>query len=242
MSEHSAAPAAAPSMSPALAPWVLPVAAVAAAFAMLSLGRLALLVGHPATFAALGAGELARAFTRGLVFDASIILASVGVPAFVLAVSEWAGMPRWWRLAWGWIAFGLFVALTSVEVADVVYFGEVQHHLGAEVLAVGNDLDFVVAAALRQHLAAVTLSLAGLAACAWGWTRLLARPVRPWRRWPAVAVAALVAIAIMVVVIRGGVTRKPIATINAMEGIPAAGGYLILDGPFVLAHTLTGAR
>ncbi|MBA2481306.1 MAG: LTA synthase family protein [Planctomycetes bacterium] len=225
-----------------LRPWVVPILPVAMAFAALSLGRLALWKMYPATFSTLEASAISAALLRGLIFDASIIGATVAPAALMSALPLPEAARWWWRRCWGWAAFAAVVALVVVEVADLVYFGEVQRHVGAEAFAAGNDLDLVVAHAITRWPVA-TFALLALAAAAWGWKRVLARPERPWGipPWLGTAVAILV-IGLVVVAIRGGVTRKPVAVINAMEGTTAAGGYLTLNGPFVLSHTVGGAR
>jgi hypothetical protein len=209
--------------------------------AALFAGRVALLVAHPGDFARMGWGETLHAFVRGALFDASISLTFVGIPLLLLMLPfDWAAS-RWWRAAWGWLGFASLVAFTFVVGGDVVYFGHVHRHAGSEAATAGNDLDILLAVAFGEHLLAIALVVSCLGAVGYALHRVIGIRVDAVKRKPLAAGAVFGIFLLMVLLVRGGFGRKPVNIVNAFDGMTVSGGYLVLNGPFSLYHSLRGS-
>jgi membrane-anchored protein YejM (alkaline phosphatase superfamily) len=125
---------------------------------------------------------------------------------------------------------------------DVVYFGHVHRHAGPETWAVGDDLVILLSSAIEEALLPIFLAVLALVGLGYGWHHLIkirADPVA--RRWPH-GIASFVIFAALFIVGRGGVTKKPLNIVNAFEGVSVPCGYLALNGPFSINHSLRSSH
>lgn len=201
-------------------------------------GRALLLALYPDNFDDLGMLGIAAAFGRGAMFDLSITLVFIGLPLLLMLLPlHWAGGRRW-QGVWGWYCFLVLGMFLFIIGADLIYFGVVRRHAGPEVTAISNDLDLLLAMALSDYLTAVLLCAAALVPLFWLWRRLLRVPQVRGVHYAVVVVVFVV----MVVLVRGGVVGKPIGVVDAFNGGSSAGGYLTLNGPFTMFHSLLGSE
>src|SRR3569623_1798437 len=201
-------------------------------------GSALLLALYSDNFDDLGMLGIAAAFGRGALFDLSIILVFIGLPLLLLRrPTRWAG-GRHWQGVWGWYCFLVLGMFLFIIGADLIYFGVVRRLAGPEVTAISNDLDLLLAMALSDYLTAVLLCAAALVPLYWLWRRLLRAP-----RVQGVHYAVVVMLfVVMVVLVRGGVVGKPFGVVDAFSGGSGAGGYLTLNGPFSMFHSLLGSE
>lgn len=190
--------------------------------------RLALLLFHPKSFAALSAGEIAMAFVNGLRFDLNILLVALVVPLSMMNL-PFPFLGRRWFNTWAWIGFIPLVPLSLVLGGDVIYFGHVQRHIADELLKIGNDFSFLADEAFTSFLPALFAVIGAMTALAWAWRWVLSRELRP-SRYPMVTIALLATGC--AVGIRGTVDRKPIGLIDAYRSGSTAFGNLSLNGIF----------
>lgn len=210
---------------------------VAAHFLLFTLARLALYLLHHKDFASLPASLVLLAFLRGLRFDASIICTFLVVPAGLLLIPlKWA-QSKWWQGIWGWTCFATFLAFLFALTADIIYFGYVHRHVGPEMTQIEDSADEVGKLVTGHYAWAVLAFVAGCVGLGFAWRRLLrCAPVEPTRRIERAIVLAAV-VTLMGVGTQGTFTGKRIKVINAFKGMPPAGAYLTLNGPFAMLHS-----
>ncbi len=202
---------------------------VATALAVFLLGRLALLLTYPEDFGELGAGEVLLSFLGGLRFDLSAILAFFALPLLLINIPLAFARARWWLALWGGLCYLVLVAFTLVLAGDLSYYDYVHRHVAEELWLLGNDLGFLVEAAVVQYPVVLAATLAFLVLLALVCRAILRRPERPgrggWFRLAFVAVA-------LVIGIRGSLSGKPLTSIDAFRGRSYAAGNLALNGVY----------
>lgn len=191
------------------------------------LARLLLLICHREAFASLDGGQVLRACLDGLRFDLAALLLVTGAPLLLLALPPGSNARAWTR-GWGWGAFVLLALACVVLAADLIFFREVQRHVGRELVLVRNELGFLAGMTSAHAPAVAALGLA-LATLGVGWRAQLRRPPRaPRRAWLSwAALLALVGLGI-----RGSLDRKPLNPIDAFRGVTHAEGNLALNGVY----------
>jgi len=206
---------------------------VLGAVAFLVVGQVvrgALLLVHGRDFAHLDGHATAAALAYGMRFDLALYSLAFAPVLWLLSLPVPWAQRRWWR--WPLASFGALalVAVLLVEIGTVIYFGHVHRRPAGEVFAVGQsgrDLGFVTGMAFGPYLGATLASFACIAVLVWGWLRLALRPpstrLRPLFQLP---ILAIVVPCLMVIGIRGGLQRKPIAPSSAFRGQGLAGGIL----------------
>src|SRR3569623_2924018 len=111
--------------------------------------RLAL---YRVNFDDLGMRVIAAAFGRGAMVELSITLVFIGLPLLLMLLPvRWMGGRRW-QGVWGWYCCLVLAMFLFIIGADLIYFGMVRRHAGPEVTAISNDLDLLLAMALREYL------------------------------------------------------------------------------------------
>lgn len=130
------------------------------------------------------------------------------------------------------------VPVSAGHRRDLIYFGFVNRHTGPEVSGLGNDLDLVLAMALGDYGPALLVCAFLLVPGFLLWRRLLAAPqVRGSH--PLLVIGVLL---VMVIAARGGVVGKPIGVVDAFDAGSSASGYLTLNGPFSVFHSMLGSE
>jgi phosphoglycerol transferase MdoB-like AlkP superfamily enzyme len=225
-----------------LAPFKLPLVLLAAHFALFSLARLALLAIHRGDFSPLPAGEILRAFLRGLRFDGGAIFPVIGLPLFLLMLPFPRTRRLLWQRIWGWTCCAAFAAFMLLLAGDTLYFGHVHRHAGLEATEPGEALKILTASALFQYL----LPLLGCLAASIG---LFFAGLRLLRAEPAAstAPAGQLALALGLAVLmyfgeRGTLTGKRLRIVHAFQNAPAAAAHLALNGPYCILHSLYHAH
>lgn len=216
----------------------LPLLLLGIFFALFSLARVLLLIGHYEDFSSLTAGQTAVALLRGIHFDAAIIFLSVGPLLLMLMLPFPLTRGRRWQSVWGWLSFALFLILLLILWTDGLYFGYVHRHAGPEVTMMGDAGTAVVRTGLVQylpHLLGFLLLAAGLG---WAWNRLLrlSSPAFGKIAWESAACAVLAVL--MFYGARGSFTGKRLKVVHAFTSGPPAAAYLALNGPFTILHSV----
>lgn len=195
----------------------------------------------PASFADLDAAGLVAAWTRGFVIDSSIIAVTLAPVLLALLLPVSFARGESWRAAWSWLAFAILAAAMLVLAGDIAYFGTVGRHVGPELVAFSDDPALMWGIVWESYRLPLFGMLAAIAALGFGWRRLMrwderfgAAPGRPW---------TLIALApVCLVAIRGNVTGKPIGTVDAFQSGSVSAGYLALNGPFSIVHSIPEAK
>jgi len=216
---------------------------ILAAFLLLfTLGRMALWLVFPDDFSDLGGAQIIHAFLRGILFDASVIFTFAGLPLLLMSLPFSWSQSRWWQGIWGWLCFILFIAAAMLIASDIIYFGVVHRHVGPELSALAKDMDLIVAMATGSYKPALIGYLMFVVASFLLWRRVLSTsPVTKPKRVPVLGIV-LCAIPLMGLSIRGGTGGKPLNIVNAFDSPSPAVGYLALNGPFSMYHSLRHSR
>lgn len=179
------------------------------------------------------AGDVARSWLTGLLFDAATISMFVGVPLIMLALPRPSWLHRPWQWAWHGLACIGLIVLALASIADHYFLADVQRHIGQEVMTVGNDLDFLVGYAQGPAVWGLLALLMVAALAIWFGVSLA------WRGQdhPSIGQALLVLLLVLVAG-RGSLGNKPLNAIDAFS----AGSYdlaqLELNGAFSMAKAL----
>ena len=186
-------------------------------------------------------GQIARAFLEGVGFDASVIV--LGLSPALLALTLPFGFARraTWRAFWGWFGFAHLCLAALLLAGDLAYFGLVGRHVGPEVVALVDDPLLLLSIVLADYKLALLGSLFLLAALFLAWRRWMrldeGSVALRAPRWSLVVLAPL-----LLVVVRGNASGKPISVVDAFQSGSASCGYLTLNGPFSIVHSIFGAR
>ena len=177
---------------------------------------------------------IADSWLRGLRFDATATALFVGLPVIMLALPRPARWHRAWQWTWHGVAcFGVLV-MALASITDHFFLAEVQRHIGQELLAVGNDVDFLVAYASGPAVGGLLLLTLAVVLVAWGGANLVRRGHPRASAWQALALLLLAWLAI-----RGAVIAKPINPIDAFQAESYELAQLQLNGAFTMAKALT---
>jgi phosphoglycerol transferase MdoB-like AlkP superfamily enzyme len=220
------------SQHPARPAWIL-----ATYFVVFSVARAVLYGTWRSNFDELSFTDLLAALGRGLVFDASVIaLALAPVMLALILPFEFAGR-RGWRSTWTWIAYAELCVLALVLAGDVFYFGIVGRHAGHEFIGMVDDPALMVSIVSESYAIALSGMIVALMLLAVAWRRMMAWDERlaPKRApaWTAFAMAPVI-----LFVVRGNAVGKPITVVDAFASGSVEAGYLSLNGPFSIGHSI----
>lgn len=216
--------------------WIL-----AAHLALFSLARLVLYWTWRGDFMDLPSAELWRGFLLGIVFDASVITFGLAPVLLALLLPFEFARQRAWRTTWSWIAFAHLCIVALVLAGDVAYFGIVRRHVGPEIVALVDDPKLLVSIVLDGYLVEAAGVLVALAGLFIAWRRSMRWDERkPALRAPAWSL--LVLAPLLLVVVRGNASGKPMSVVDAFQSGSVSSGYLALNGPFSIVHSVFGAQ
>ncbi|MHC4378853.1 MAG: LTA synthase family protein, partial [Planctomycetota bacterium] len=210
--------------------------------ALLCVARLLLLLFNRQQFEALSGSEVVLSLLRGLRFDLSLVATFAGLPVLMLLLPFRWSSSRPWQLTWSRLCLVLTCASLMVVVVDLNYFALVHRHLGVEVAASTSEFSSLAALVLQEYPLQLLVLLSLPVGLLLFWPRL--------ERWddarrgderPAALVAPL-ALVLLVLGMRGGFGGKPLNIVNAFESGSLARGYLELNAPFSLYHSLRNSR
>lgn len=202
------------------------------------LARFALYLIYFDSFKNLSTPEVLMAFWVGLRFDLSMITFSILLPSvFMLLPFGWAHHVYWQRF-WCWVIYVSLLLLVLMLIGDIIYFGEVGRHVGAEISTIRADVAPLMIMAWHSYSSLLLLFAICAALGALLWHRVLhITPAAPTRAL--VRVAGLVLVLLLFVVSgRGGWTNKPISVSDAFFSNSAPQAYLALNGAFAVSHAL----
>lgn len=140
-------------------------------FALFSftLCRLGLYLVHFDYFSVLNAEEIVRGFTKGVQFDSATTMLFCApmllLLSFPFKVIYHTAVRYWLTYAAG----GAILLMLVYSLADIVYFGEVQRHIGAELLNITADQAALVEIAFTSRLTFTLISFALLVLLAIGY-------------------------------------------------------------------------
>lgn len=206
------------------------------------LARLALFLIYRDVFADLSFGQVAWSFVYGLRFDASTVALYLGFPMVLMLLPFRFTRSKIWQAIWVWWAYFALLAMVFLLAADLIYFGFVRRHVGAEVAMFADDPALMSDIILSEH--AMALSVFVLAAVLLGfvWKRLLLHTATPARHGLGRVIVALVLLFGFALAARGGLQYKPLSVGDAFAGGSASSGYLAMNGAFAIQHALMGDK
>lgn len=193
-------------------------------FALLAftLCRLGLYAVHADYFAPLTADEVLKGLIKGVQFDAATTMLFCSPMLVLLSLPLKAihhTKARYWLT---WLAGGMIFAMMVYALGDLTYFGEVQRHIGGEILNLSADQGALVEIALTSRLPFTLASLAFLAVLLGIWWLLVIRPLRQQASlgaWWLRALAWLGLAALYFVLFRGMIlSSRPINLSDAFTG------------------------
>lgn len=203
-------------------------------FATLLALRLLLVALYPEDFASLDASSIATGLLHGLRFDSLVVTLFFWPVLLALLLPLRLAEKEWWRRFW--LIAGLLPlwAIIAASTASLAYFGEVNRHIGNELLFVLNDWQLLVDMAVSSRLKLTLISGIVLLGTSVLWFRWLALPPtqtsQSWQgRWAALGLA----LPILILAGRGWVIEgKPLNIVDAYASGNAAQANLVLTGAF----------
>ena len=209
---------------------------------VLGLARITLLLLNRSHFGELAVVEIGSSLFRGLLFDVSIVATFLGLPVLMLMLPFRWSASRSWRYIWSRISLLLTCAGIMVVVIDLTYFGLVHRHLGFEFAASQSEFGALAAMAFSEYPAQVLVMFllpCGVAFC-WSklefWDERVRGGGRPSR------LTFPISLLLLALGVRGGIHGKPLNIVNSFESGSLARGYLELNAPFSLYHSLRNSR
>jgi len=207
-------------------------------FAVFVLARLALFLVYRDVFADLSFGQIIWSFVYGLRFDASTVALFLGLPMVLMLLPFKATRSKFWQAIWVWWAYIVLLLMVFMLAADLVYFGFVRRHVGAEVAMFADDPALMSDIILSEHWFALSIFVLFAVLLAWAWRRLITHAVTPARHGLGRVLITLVLFFGFAMAARGGLQYKPIGVGDAFAGGSASSGYLALNGAFAIQHAL----
>ena len=126
-----------------------------ASFLLLFLAaRLALVVCYPSIFEPLSCLQILQALWKGLRFDLSMIALLLSLPLILLNLPI---LREWWQKIWMGVGAVLLGACTLITVGDVVYFGVVGRHTGADIWNLFSTFALICQIVVEQYAWALVL-------------------------------------------------------------------------------------
>jgi len=183
--------------------------------------------------------EIVTAFLYGLRFDVSTTIITIGIPALLMLLPLKIAQQRFWQQLLLWIIFALLILTISALVADLIYFGFVQRHVGAEITLISGDIPLMIDIAINEYryvtLCFILSSI--ILAYIWYWA-LCQMPDQQTYSLGTRSVTLLTLLCLFVLLGRGGLQYKPIGIGDAFALGSTSSGYLVLNGMFSLQHAL----
>lgn len=202
--------------------------------------RLALWLTYPGFFDSITWQDGLRAQLTGMRFDLAIITQLNALILLALLLPFRFSSHPHWRLLWMTLAFIPLATLLILGVGSLGFFGEVQRHLGAELLFMVDDwrfgIDLILSSRRAEFIGLVLLLLLG----GWAWWRLIrivsSSGLAPGRvqAWVVFALA----LPVLVLFWRGlEVDGKTLNVVDAHALGNAQLGNLAMNAAFSVIHT-----
>ncbi len=198
--------------------------------------RAALYFAYQDNFSGLSQRDVITAFIYGLRFDASTITIFIGLPLLLTLIPHSFAQHAGWQKTWLWFIYAMFIMLAIVLIADFIYFGFVNRHIGAEVTLFSGDPQLMIDIIITDYgqLTLIFGLLGGAFALLWHqwFSQHIHKPTHPTFRW----ITILLLFLVFVVIGRGGLQYKPISVADAFAIGSTSAGYLSMNGAFAVQH------
>ncbi|OZN25883.1 hypothetical protein CFY87_01355 [Actinobacillus seminis] len=200
--------------------------------------RLGFYIVHYDTFQALTLNDILMSFIKGVQFDsATVMLACVPMLA-VLSFPFKIIHHTWIRPVATWLSGIILFVLFAYYIADISYFGEVQHHIGAEILNLSADQGAMWEIAFSSRLTTTVIGMTFLVLGAVIWYHFVLVPTqRGIRLSQSVALKWLywVALVLLYVILFRGIifSGRPINMSDAFSGGKLQQANLALNPAYV---------
>ena len=198
--------------------------------------RIGLLCIYPANFTDLNYLQLILALIYGIRFDLSITLTFIGLPLLMLALPFKFVAHKNWRTIFNIPIFIIFSGFALFSIADLIYFPQVNRHIGNELLPILQDSEFIISYALKTQGLKVfifTMLFVGVGFFLFKYSRKnIQYHVNTLLNLVAFSVFLLAAL----VAFRGVILSKPIHIVDAYKHGNFAYGNLVLNGVFTSFH------
>jgi len=212
------------------------------ALVVFSFFRLGFLTWHWDYFSDLTTPQIALAMLHGVRFDLSIV-SFLYLPLILIALFPLKLFSKsHFFKGFSWLFFLVIVALVFILISDLIYFGEVKKHIGNELLNAAKDISFFVTLLVTQYLLPAFLLVGSVLFLAVIWNKRLKNykddTSVTWASW----LYYVATLFIFIVFVRGGVTDKPISTINAYVISSDKFANLVLNGAYVAIRSSMGVK
>lgn len=202
-------------------------------FLLLSAGlRLALWAVYGDYFADV---NVQAALGQGARFDSKLVVLALS-PFLLLLLLPFGKLNQArFRRACAWFCWLIISLLLGLGVADIAYFGEVQRHIGSDLLNIAGDIGFIVQTAFGTRWLYTLCGAIALAACTFWWRKWIVQAALPVSGsvWQRIASSTLTLI-LLILAARGWVlSGKPLNSVDAFMGNGQAQANLTLNGVLV---------
>ncbi len=203
--------------------------------------RLTLLLSSWTFFQKLPLSLTLFSFISGLRFDLSILLMTGG---FSLLMLFFPIPSRAWRLLWKTLATIVAATLMAVNISDILFFSQANHHIGNEVMLIKDDIPFLLSMFkaywywIAFWLMASTLTLLFV----WKHDYKISQTSERWKIWPIKLVLFLIFLYFGVMGKVGIRIDRSISVAEAFFTSSSEAGNLSLNGSFSAFHMWWGNR
>lgn len=161
-----------------MASFMLPIRIILFAILGFFVCRLGFYIVHYQTFQVLTLNEILMSFIKGVQFDSvTVMLACIPMLA-VLSFPFKIIQHTWVRPVATWLSGMILFILFAYYIADISYFGEVQRHIGAEILNLSADQGALWEIAFSSRLTTTVIGIVFLGLGAVIWYRIVLVPTQ----------------------------------------------------------------
>jgi len=193
-------------------------------------------------FSDLSQRDVITAFIYGIRFDASTIITFIGLPLLLTLIPHRFAQHTGWQKTWLWFIYAMFVVLAIALVADFIYFGFVNRHIGTEITLFSGDPQLMMDIIISDYGQLTLIFWLLVCAFAFLWHRWFSqyihKPTRPIFRW----ITILLLFLAFIIIGRGGLQYKPVSVADAFAIGSTSAGYLSMNGAFAVQHAATSGQ
>lgn len=180
--------------------------------------------------------SLPAALLSGSRFDLKLAVLAYS-PFLLLLVLPWQKVQGRRLRRWAALACGVVLTvLVGLQMADIAYFGEVNRHIGGDLLNIGGDVGFIFQTAFSSRLGYTVGGVLFLAVMWWLWLKWVVRPEDgglPSRFVVRVAQSAVLLVCYVFLARGMVVSGKPLNAVDAFNGTGQQQANLTLNGALV---------
>lgn len=174
-------------------------------------------------FSILNRQEFGAALVKGVQFDSATIMLAFSPMLLILSLPFQIIQQPKLQKSLAWLCLAVLLLMLSYSVGDLLYFGEVQRHIGAEILNLSADFGVLFEIAFSSRLSATLLSSFILVIIATCYYFIIIRPLRHQstlpRNWFIRLLAWLGLIFLFLFLFRGMIpSSRPINLSDAFSG------------------------